>query len=128
MGNRITKGRDKKKIQKRMKQYYLENKDKLSQYKQQWRLENKEKLKWYHIKRAYGLTETEYTGLLVSQNNCCKLCKKQFNDSDIVCVDHCHSTGAIRGLLHKKCNSIIGLADDNVELLKLGITYLMSSK
>jgi hypothetical protein len=128
MGNRIKKGRDKKKIQKRMQQYYLDNKDKITKYKQQWRSENKEKVKWYHIKQTYGLTEKEYKQLLDDQGSSCKLCKKLFDITNIICVDHCHKTGKIRGLLHKKCNSIIGLADDSIELLELSIGYLKNTK
>lgn len=39
-------------------------------------------------------------------------------------VDHCHSTGAVRGLLCGKCNTALGLVDHDVEKLQALIDYL----
>jgi len=39
-------------------------------------------------------------------------------------VDHCHSTGKIRGLLCHNCNRALGLMQDNVETLQNAIDYL----
>jgi hypothetical protein len=40
-------------------------------------------------------------------------------------VDHCHSTGQIRGLLHDLCNRVIGMLGDNPETLRLASEYLL---
>ncbi len=42
-------------------------------------------------------------------------------------VDHCHSTGKVRGLLCYSCNIAIGLFKDNTELLEKAIFYLRES-
>lgn len=39
-------------------------------------------------------------------------------------VDHCHVTGAIRMLLCNRCNSILGHANDDVEMLLACADYL----
>lgn len=39
-------------------------------------------------------------------------------------IDHCHTTGKIRGLLCTNCNNMLGKAKDNVEVLKKAISYL----
>ena len=39
-------------------------------------------------------------------------------------VDHDHSTGDIRGLLCTRCNTAIGLLEDDITLLKNAIDYL----
>ena len=41
-------------------------------------------------------------------------------------VDHCHNTGAVRGLLCIRCNSVLGMARDRIEVLEAAITYLNS--
>ncbi len=41
-----------------------------------------------------------------------------------LCLDHCHKTGKIRGILCNNCNSIIGLCKENIETLSKLISYL----
>lgn len=56
----------------------------------------------------------------------CDICGK-FGNKGLkrpLCVDHCHKTGKIRGMLCHKCNTAIGLLDDRVELLLKCIDYL----
>nr|BDD47441.1 hypothetical protein 18 [Pelagibacteraceae bacterium] len=33
-------------------------------------------------------------------------------------IDHCHSTGKIRGLICQKCNTVLGLVKDRIEVLQ----------
>ncbi len=40
------------------------------------------------------------------------------------CVDHCHKTGKIRGLLCASCNGGLGLFKDNPQALANAILYL----
>jgi Autographiviridae endonuclease VII len=39
-------------------------------------------------------------------------------------IDHDHTTGKVRGLLHNSCNMLLGLAHDNVAVLEAAIAYL----
>lgn len=48
--------------------------------------------------------------------------------SDTLHVDHCHTTGKVRGLLCYNCNSGIGRFKDNVEVMQKAIEYLNRSK
>ena len=41
-----------------------------------------------------------------------------------LCVDHCHATGAIRGLLCNDCNTVLSKANDSPELLRRLAAYL----
>ena len=76
----------------------------------------------YLLKYRYNLSLDGYDQMLTAQNFSCALCQKE-KDYDLY-VDHCHTTGKVRGLLCATCNSILGFCNDNVELLKRSIDYL----
>jgi hypothetical protein len=76
------------------------------------------------IKRTYGITWEERETLLKSQEGCCAICKKlesQFKSR--LAIDHCHTTGRIRGLLCVRCNTGIGNLN-SPELLTAATKYL----
>src|SRR5438270_7081083 len=50
----------------------------------------------HHLRTYYGLTLEEYDALYAAQNGCCAMCRQPRR---ILEVDHCHSTGKVRGLL-----------------------------
>lgn len=62
----------------------------------------------------------------------CKLCDIHVSEftgkKKKLCIDHDHQTGKVRGLLCEACNSMLGMARDNVETLKKAIQYLEDSK
>ena len=87
-------------------------------------LDNKKKhANW--LKR-YGLTHEKYIEMLEQQNGCCKICTKECSSGMNLSVDHCHKTGKVRGLLCKKCNSALGMLNDDALLFKAAISYLTS--
>jgi hypothetical protein len=47
------------------------------------------------------------------QGNKCAICKRPLKASEIVVLDHDHSTGAIRGTLHHSCNALLGKVENN---------------
>jgi hypothetical protein len=58
------------------------------------------------------------------ENASCALCG---HDKHLV-IDHCHSTGKVRAVLCSWCNSMLGFARDNAELLEAGATYIREHK
>lgn len=72
---------------------------------------------------GYGITLEKFNKMMLEQNNCCAICKKAYKEKSL-CVDHCHVTGKVRGLLCNKCNKALGLLNDNCELLKTAASYL----
>lgn len=81
----------------------------------------------YLFKVKYGITITGFEEMLKAQKYKCKICgsKKSINSrSDLLCVDHCHTTGKIRGILCNSCNVGLGKFKDNKELLNNAIQYL----
>jgi hypothetical protein len=49
------------------------------------------------LKLEYNITLDEYNEMLIRQNNGCAICGKTMNGKRRMCVDHCHSTGEVRG-------------------------------
>ena len=92
--------------------------------------ENPHKMRVDKIFRKYGLTEQGYNQLLQKQNFNCKICEKHTEDNlyGKLYVDHCHRTGIVRGLLCHKCNSFLGLINDDENILNKAIQYLREPK
>lgn len=91
----------------------------------------RKKAKENNIKR-YGITLIEFDEMFKSQNGVCAICGKPetgYNQHGIrrLCIDHDHNTGRIRGLLCGKCNHMLGLVGDSVEVLKAAIKFLGSA-
>lgn len=59
------------------------------------------------------------------QNNMCKICGvPEMELNRRLHLDHDHKTGRFRGLLCKKCNSLLGFVNDNPKILEAAISYL----
>lgn len=88
-----------------------------------WRsLDDKKKqARW--IKR-YGLSAEQYYKMLAEQKEVCKICGQKCSTKQTLCVDHCHKTGKIRGLLCVKCNTSLGMLNDDVSLFYKAVEYL----
>jgi hypothetical protein len=78
--------------------------------------------RYANLRLRYRMTEEQYRRMTEEQCGKCKICNK----SNAACVDHCHQTGAIRGLLCQCCNKGLGNFKDNPELLHRAIDYLCS--
>lgn len=63
----------------------------------------------YHRIRSYGLDAESYQKLAERQGYCCAICKQKVK----LFVDHDHTTGKVRGLLCRGCNTVLGLIKDN---------------
>ena len=74
--------------------------------------------------RRYGLTLAQYRALQARQGNACAICRKVMR---VLCIDHCHVSGRVRGLLCPKCNSALGLYADDPRLLRAAIAYLKAT-
>lgn len=67
----------------------------------------------------YDLTPEQYEQL----GSSCSVC----GGSTRLAVDHCHSSGKVRGLLCMNCNLVIGHAKDDPERLRALAVYLEQS-
>ena len=85
------------------------------------------------LKRLYGMTVDDYFEMLDEQNGGCATCGvktpsgrhyKRMGKQEMFYVDHCHSTGRVRGLLCLTCNTAIGLIRDSPQIAENIGAYL----
>ena len=91
-------------------------------------IEYRRKIKLWN---KYGLTTEQFDSMLKEQDSKCKICKRKLHHEgsfkEKPHVDHCHSTGKVRGLLCGWCNQGIGSAFEDVSVLSEMINYLNDS-
>lgn len=87
------------------------------------------------LRYRYGISVEQFNAIRKDQDGCCAICKTKLEikkDSTFrskkVAVDHCHTTGKVRGLLCSSCNKGLGLFRDNEALLESAIEYLQASR
>lgn len=86
--------------------------------------ENKDYHMKYSLKRNYNMTKFEYDVKLVNQMFGCAICKQPFNYERKAGVDHNHQTNVVRDLLCYRCNTALGLVNDDEDILINMIEYL----
>ncbi len=101
------------------------NKEQVTAYNKKYYQANKERRSSYIKHYTYGLTAEQYTTLVSEQNNQCAICSKTFKSTKETHIDHCHTTGVVRGLLCTDCNLGLGRFKDNYELLVKAHDYLV---
>src|SRR5882724_7640093 len=60
---------------------------------------SQERLRRIHLKRAYGITLEAFNMLFAAQRQKCAACASPEPNSKNWHVDHCHKSGAVRGIL-----------------------------
>jgi hypothetical protein len=75
----------------------------------------------YHRMRKYGVTADMFYQMWNAQKGMCPICETHMRRP---CVDHCHETGRIRGLLCLSCNAVLGHMRDDPDTLERAARYL----
>jgi hypothetical protein len=84
------------------------------------------------LKKEYGLTNEDVLIMYEKQEHKCAICGTEgFSLNKAyqlkLVVDHCHTTGVVRGMLCHNCNRALGLMQDDVNILQNAINYLTMS-
>lgn len=75
--------------------------------------------------KRYGLSRSQLA--LVVGDATCDICgKSDPKGGQGFCVDHCHTTGAVRGFLCGSCNTGLGMFKDSPEVMAKAIAYITS--
>ena len=80
-----------------------------------------------YYESTYKVAFEYLLGRLDANSGCCEICGKEitFTGAKVTArVDHCHSTGEIRGILCNRCNQAIGMFGDNIEGVMRILRYL----
>lgn len=77
------------------------------------------------LRRKFGLTAESFAAMVNAQGGVCAICRNgHCGPGEYLHIDHCHDTGRIRGLLCGKCNTMIGLANNDPARLRAAAGYL----
>ena len=77
------------------------------------------------VKNRYKLTEEEYLKLSAKAAGHCQICGvSEETLTKSLHIDHCHTTGRVRGLLCHGCNVGLGHFKDSIELMEKATDYL----
>ena len=104
--------------------YYQRNRNEIIAKAANWYVENKDRRRASNRKRLYGMSKEEYDTLLLKQDNKCAICRTV----EHLHVDHCHDTQQIRGLLCGKCNTALGLANEDPTRLEAMASYIREKR
>jgi hypothetical protein len=85
--------------------------------------------------RNYRLTTEQVEKMFAKQSGLCLICQKPMTliagrkpkGTKYATVDHVHGTRKVRGLLCNHCNSMIGMAMDDIDILISAVVYLRST-
>lgn len=76
------------------------------------------------LKIRYKISIEDYERMFEAQGGVCFLCNKINEDGKLLAVDHCHTTGKIRGLLCRPCNCAIGLLKEDKVIIRKILEYI----
>jgi hypothetical protein len=79
--------------------------------------------------KRYGLSEQQFALMLEGQDCKCAICGiglevQSDEHNERPCIDHCHATGKVRGILCSLCNKGIGALRDSATLCERASQYL----
>ena len=116
------------------KSYTINNSKQLNKNYKRWNSDNPGWRKDKRLQKMYGITLAQYEAMILSQDGKCAICKQpettvhaKTGETSELCVDHCHKTGKVRGLLCNSCNRGIGNLRDNASFCYAAGDYLNSN-
>jgi hypothetical protein len=90
-----------------------ERKQKMREYNRQYKLRHPDRIEDGRLRKLYGISRQEMLDLEQKQNSCCAICELPFGTGALKrFIDHDHSSKKVRGLLHSKCNTYLGVIEN----------------
>lgn len=79
---------------------------------------HRENHEYWRRLRKYGLDQDQYERLLSNQGGRCAGCGAEDPGAKGWCIDHCHTSGQVRALLCNRCNTTLGLVNEDPAILR----------
>lgn len=89
-----------------------------------WAKDNKETRKDTVLKYQYGISLEQYNAILEIQEHKCLVCREDLVPGRQTHLDHRHSDEQVRGILCHSCNCTLGIAEENVNRLRMLANYI----
>ena len=104
-------------------------------YMREYRRKHPAREKNTQLKKDFGIDLQTYDGMLAEQDGRCAICGKKEEQKrwdgkgkKNLAVDHCHTTGKVRGLLCSKCNTGLGSFKEDPKIFLAALNYLNKHK
>tara|TARA_R110002072_G_C7616088_1_gene505485 strand:- start:40 stop:414 length:375 start_codon:yes stop_codon:yes gene_type:complete len=94
-----------------------------SRIAREYREENAEKIRLQAASNTYNISIEEAFELYSIKE--CGICNRNIIKNKNKCIDHCHATGKVRGVLCTQCNTGLGMFKDSEEFLSNAIKWLL---
>ena len=108
------------------KEYYYANQDRLVEYSSQYYADNKEDVGLRLAARTYGISLEEAKAMRSAP---CAICGTAGGGQQkAMHIDHCHTTGKVRGTLCHHCNTALGLLGEDTTRLDKMKEYINAYK
>ncbi len=96
----------------------------MREYNRQYKARFPERVEDQRLRSLYGISRADVIALEKKQKGCCALCGIPFGRGALKrFIDHDHITKKVRGLLHSKCNTYLGVIE-NKTFQKMAERYL----
>lgn len=89
-----------------------------------WRRNNHRRWRDTSLRSRLGIGIEDYERMWEEQEGRCAICRDELVTGSATHVDHDHATGAVRGLVCRACNLMLGFAKDDPTRLRAAIAYL----
>jgi hypothetical protein len=106
---------NRERARKRGRQYDAEHKSETAERGKRWFSDsnNRDRKISSEAQRLYGITLEDKKQMYDEQQGICPVCSFPLpEDFRSACVDHDHRTDRVRQLLHRKCNMLVGVEEN----------------
>lgn len=87
----------------------------------------KDRYRRVKVPEVYGISYEDYKEMRERQGGRCAICGTPEDESvrQVLCIDHDHTTGTVRGLLCHNCNLVLGFCHDSAGILVQAASYIL---